>query len=226
MENRGFGRTCWQIRRGNGEQVAPRIDRCFRQRFPARLPIAADAVPACGQGFRRLPVKSTACYTFAASQDGFEPDRRLRSRQVAAPQAEQVTRVHDPIAASRRIALRAVAVQGLAVALLTAGCLLGWAPRDALAVAIGGMAGALGNAAAAVMALGGGIAPARVAFGRLMLGVVAKWCVAIALFAFALAIWRLPPLPMLLGLAAGTLVYLVALNLLAVKRNTSKGLNA
>lgn len=131
--------------------------------------------------------------------------------------------MHDPIAASRRIALRAVAVQGLTVGLLAAGSLLGWAPRDALAVGIGGMAGALGNAAAAVMALGGGIAPARVAFGRLMLGAAAKWCIAIALFALALAIWRLPPLPMLLGLAAGTLAYLVALNLLAVKRNTSKG---
>src|SRR3546814_7523803 len=39
-------------------------------------------------------------------------------RQV--PQAEQVIRVHDPIADGRRAALRAVAVQGMVVALLAA----------------------------------------------------------------------------------------------------------
>jgi F0F1-type ATP synthase assembly protein I len=129
-----------------------------------------------------------------------------------------VIRVHDPIAAGRRTALRAVAVQGLAVALLAAGCLVA-GPREALAVGLGGLALVLGNALAAVVALGG-IAPARVAFGRLLLGTIGKWMVAIAVLAAALAIWRLPPLPMLAGLAAGLLAYLLSLNFLKQDANT------
>jgi F0F1-type ATP synthase assembly protein I len=134
-----------------------------------------------------------------------------------------VVRVHDPIAAGRRSALRAVAVQGLAVALLAA-AFLARDVREALAVGVGGLALVLGNALAACMALGG-IVPARVAFGRLLLGTMAKWLVAIAVLAAALVIWRLPPLPMLLGLAAGLLAYLLALNFLTAKRKR-QGLNA
>jgi len=134
-----------------------------------------------------------------------------------------VVRVHDPIAAGRRSALRAVAVQGLVVALLAA-AFLARDVREALAVGVGGLALVLGNALAAAMALGG-IVPARIALGRLLLGTVAKWLVAIAVLAAALAIWRLPPLPMLLGLAAGLLAYLLALNFLTAKRKR-QGLNA
>ena len=61
--------------------------------------------------------------------------------------------MHDPIAAGRRTALRAVAVQGLVVALLAAGCLVA-GPREALAVGLGGLALVLGNALSAVVALG------------------------------------------------------------------------
>jgi F0F1-type ATP synthase assembly protein I len=134
-----------------------------------------------------------------------------------------VIRVHDPIAATRRTALRAVAVQGLVVALLAA-AFLARDVREALAVGVGGLALVSGNALAAFVALGR-IVPARVAFGRLLLGTMAKWLVAIAVLAAALAIWRLPPLPMLLGLAAGLLAYLLALNFLTEKRK-HQGLNA
>ena len=120
--------------------------------------------------------------------------------------------MHDPIAAGRRAALRAVAVQGLAVALLAAAS-LALDARAALAVGVGGLALVLGNALAAFVALGG-IVPAPVAFGRLLLAAMGKWLVAIVVLAAALAIWRLPPLPMLAGLAAGLLVYLLALNFL------------
>lgn len=118
--------------------------------------------------------------------------------------------MHDPIAAGRRAALRAVAVQGLVVALLAAAFLARDA-REALAVGVGGLALVLGNALSAVVALGS-IVPAPVAFGRLLLGAMGKWLVAIAVLAAALAIWRLPPLPVLVGLVAGLLAYLLALN--------------
>lgn len=126
--------------------------------------------------------------------------------------------MHDPIAAGRRTALRAVAVQGLVVALLAA-AFLARDVREALAVGVGGLALVSGNALAAFVALGG-IVPARVALGRLLLGTMVKWLVAIVLLAAALAIWRLPPLPMLSGLAAGLLAYLLALNFLKQDANT------
>ena len=74
------------------------------------------------------------------------------------------------------------------------------------------MAMVVGNVLAARVALGG-IAPAGIAFGRLLLGTLTKWAVALAGFAIGSGVWRLPPLPMLVGLAAGLLAYLVALNL-------------
>lgn len=120
--------------------------------------------------------------------------------------------MHDPIAAGRRAALRAVAVQGGVVALLAA-AFLARDVREALAVGVGGLALVLGNALAAIVALGG-VVRAPVAFGRLLLGAMGKWLVAIVVLATALATWRLPPLPMLAGLVAGLLAYLLALNFL------------
>jgi F0F1-type ATP synthase assembly protein I len=128
--------------------------------------------------------------------------------------------VHDPIAAGRRAALRAVAVQGGVVALLAA-AFLARDVREALAAGVGGLALVLGNALAALVALRG-IVRAPVAFGRLLLGAMGKWLVAIVVLATALSTWRLPPLPMLAGLVAGLLAYLLALNFLKQDAN-SKG---
>lgn len=125
--------------------------------------------------------------------------------------------MHDPIAAGRRTALRAVVVQFL-VAIALAAAFLVQGTREALAAGLGGLALVLGNALAAVMALAG-IVPARVALGSLLLGTMAKWLVVIAVFVAALLFWRLPPLPLLAGLVAGLLAYLLALNLPVVQRN-------
>jgi len=94
--------------------------------------------------------------------------------------------------------------------------------RHALAAAIGGAAMAAGNALSTAIALGGGIQPASSAFARLLLGVMGKWMVVLATFALALAAWRLPPLPLLVGLAASALAYLLALNRIGARagRNT------
>ena len=101
---------------------------------------------------------------------------------------------------------------GIAVSGLVALGFLALDGRHALAAAIGGAAMAAGNALSIALAFGGGIRRAPVAFGRLLLGVMGKWMVVLAVFALALAAWRLPPLPLLAGLAAGTLGYLLALN--------------
>ena len=81
---------------------------------------------------------------------------------------------------------------GIAVSGLVALGFLALDGRHALAAAIGGAAMAAGNALSIALAFGGGIQRAPVAL--------------------ALAAWRLPPLPLLAGLAAGTLGYLLALN--------------
>ncbi|MCA0393416.1 MAG: hypothetical protein LCH70_04745 [Proteobacteria bacterium] len=119
--------------------------------------------------------------------------------------------MHDPIAASRRAVARAVAVQAGAVGLVALAFLVK-GPAQALAALVGGASLVAGNALVARLALGG-VVPARVAFARLLLGTAGKWLVAMLVFAIGLGVWRLPPLPMLYGLAAGLFAYLLALNL-------------
>ena len=114
----------------------------------------------------------------------------------------------------RRAATRAVAVQA-AVALFVAAGFLVLGPRQAMAAAAGGIAMLLANALNLALALGGGIQPARAVYARLLLGTLGKWLVAMVVVAIALGAWHLPPLPLLAGLAAGVLAYLLALNLRA-----------
>jgi F0F1-type ATP synthase assembly protein I len=161
---------------------------------------------------QRLPLKSSHCYTFAASQGRLHGKSALQAHCSGKPAScPKATRVHDPIAAGRRAAARAVAVQAAAVALVALAFLL-QGPAHALAAGWGGLAMVAGNALAARVALRG-IAAAGIAFGRLLLGALAKWTVALAGFAIGLGVWRLPSLPMLAGLATGLLAYLAALNL-------------
>lgn len=125
--------------------------------------------------------------------------------------------MHDPVAAGRRSAHRALAVQA-AVAALVALAFLPRGPNEAIAAAVGGGAMLVGNALAAGLALGGGIQPARAAFARLLLGTLAKWLAVVGVLAVAFGTWRMTPLPVLAGLLAGLLAYLVGLNLGRVKR--------
>jgi F0F1-type ATP synthase assembly protein I len=124
--------------------------------------------------------------------------------------------VHDPIAAGRRSALRAVVVQAVVSAAVAIGFLVEGLAH-ALAAGWGGLAMVLANALAAGVAFGG-IEHAGAAFARLMLATLGKWTVALACLAIGLGVWRLPPLPMVIGLAAGLLAYLVALNMGGLER--------
>lgn len=124
----------------------------------------------------------------------------------------QVSTVHDPIAAGRSAATRAIAIEVAAVGAVAAMFLVqGW--RPAAGAAVGGLAMAAGHAVATRLSFAGGIQPARMAFARLLLGVMGKWLVALGGVALALGAWRLPPLPVVAGLATGVLAYLVGLNL-------------
>jgi hypothetical protein len=125
--------------------------------------------------------------------------------------------VHDPIAAGRSAAARAVALE-IATVGLVAGAFLLQGARPALGVLAGGLAMAAGHALAATVSFAGGIQPARAAFARLLLGVLGKWAVVVAVLAVALGAWRLPPLPVVVGVAVALVAYLLGLNLRGAKR--------
>ena len=123
----------------------------------------------------------------------------------------RVSRVMNSAAAGRRLALRAMAYQMVAV-LLVALVFLIQGVSAALAALLGGASVVLGSALAANVALGGGVVPARSAFFRLVLGAGIKWLVVITIFALALGVGRLPPLPLLAGLAVALIAYPLVLN--------------
>lgn len=124
----------------------------------------------------------------------------------------------NSVAAGRSAALRAVAYQMAAVVLVAPVFLpMGWLAW--LAALLGGTSVVVGNALAAIIALGGGIVTARSALLRLMLGTGLKWLVVITVFAIASGVWRMAPLPLLAGLAVGLIAHPLALNLcVRVKR--------
>ena len=67
----------------------------------------------------------------------------------------------------------------------------------------------LGSALAAWGAFSGGVVGAGAAFGRLLLGLAAKWIVVIAGLLLAIAVWKLPAPPVLAGaaMAAAALLF-------------------
>jgi hypothetical protein len=81
-----------------------------------------------------------------------------------------------------------------------------------VAAFLGGISVVLGGALAANVALGGGVVLARSAFLRLLLGTGLKWAVVMTIFAIASGVGRLPPLPMLAGLAVALIAYPLVLN--------------
>ena len=81
-----------------------------------------------------------------------------------------------------------------------------------LAALLGGLSIVLGNALAAMIALGGGVVTARSALFRLMLATGLKWLVVITIFAVASGVWRMAPLPLIAGLAVALIAHPLILN--------------
>jgi len=117
--------------------------------------------------------------------------------------------VHDPLSAGRRLASRALVWQACATVLVALAFLAAGA-SSALAAAMGGGAVLAGVLVSALVALGGGVQPAGMAIGRLLAGLVLKWFVVLVILAFGLAGLELPPLPLLVGVLAATLAYVLA----------------
>lgn len=110
--------------------------------------------------------------------------------------------------------MRAVAWQAGAVAATALAFQLAAGPRQALAAGVGGIAVMLGTWVSARLMLGGGIGPANQALVRWFVGLMAKWFLVFAAVGLGLGVWRLPPVPLLIGIA----VALVAQVLVATRR--------
>ena len=117
-------------------------------------------------------------------------------------------RVLNSVAAGRRLARRTVLLQAVATLLAALVC-LSFGAQAALGGLVGGAAITLGSALAAWGAFSGGVVGAEAAFGRLLLGLAAKWIVVVAGLLLAIAVWKLPALPVLAGaaMAASALLF-------------------
>ena len=115
----------------------------------------------------------------------------------------------NSIAAGRRLAQRAIAWQAVATVLVALAFLAKGLPWMLAALAGGG---AVTGAAwlSALVALGGGVSPAGVAFARLLMGMVLKWLLVLIVVVVALALFRLPGLPLMAGVMAATLALVLA----------------
>jgi hypothetical protein len=61
------------------------------------------------------------------------------------------------------------------------------------------------------VALGGGVQQAGAALARLLVAAMGKWLVVLVALVMVLGVWRLPPVPALVGLITGLLVHPLAL---------------
>jgi ATP synthase protein I len=114
--------------------------------------------------------------------------------------------MRNSMAAGRRLALRAVTLQAAVAAAVAFGFLL-QGSASALAAGIGGAAVVTGSA---LLALSSFAAPAGagVALARMLVGMLLKWGVVLGTLLYALAVLRVPPLPLLAGAVATTLAFL------------------
>ena len=136
-----------------------------------------------------------------------------------------VHRVLNSANAGRQLALRVVAFQAIATLATALACLF-TGPDAALAALAGGGSMTLGSLAAAWGAFGGGVAGAGTALGRLLLGTAVKWLVVAVGVYLAMAIWRLPAMPVLAGAAIAAAALLFSMKFTAAKPTAMKRTNA
>ena len=119
--------------------------------------------------------------------------------------------MQNSIAAGRQLAIRVVAAQAAATALVAVGfAWRGW--DEALAVLAGGGAVVLGTAVLALRLFAGPPAAAGTVLARMIVGNLLRWCViGIGLY-LALVTARLPGFPVIAGLVAALLPQLFGLH--------------
>ena len=127
----------------------------------------------------------------------------------------------NSVNAGWRLALRVVVFQAIATLATAAACYASGS-HAALAALAGGGAMALGSLLAAWGAFGGGVAGAGIALGRLLLGTAVKWLVVVVGLYLAMAVWKLPAVPVLAGAAMAAAAFVVSMKSAAAKRSTTR----
>lgn len=117
--------------------------------------------------------------------------------------------VTPPLAAGRRLARRCALAQGLAAGGLAL-VFLASSPQAALAAALGGGGLGLGTLLLGWRAFPGRAPSASEALAALVTGLLMKILLVGLVLLLGLAVWRLPPLPLLLGVFAGLATFWVA----------------
>ncbi len=115
----------------------------------------------------------------------------------------------NSVPAGRRLARRTVLYQAVAALLASLLC-LAFGRDAALGALAGGAAITLGSVLAGLSAFGGGVRGAGAVFGRLLLGITAKWILAIAVMYLAIAVWKWPAVAVLVGMASAVFALLVS----------------
>jgi F0F1-type ATP synthase assembly protein I len=113
--------------------------------------------------------------------------------------------VLNSLAANRRLAYRMVAVQAVVAMLVALAFLVAQGNKEALAAAIGGGAAALGSLVLAWRSLPSTPKSAGWTISRMVSGLVLKWVVVLGVLFVAMAKLAMPPLPLVVGLAAGVM---------------------
>jgi F0F1-type ATP synthase assembly protein I len=117
--------------------------------------------------------------------------------------------VLNSLAANRRLAYRMVAVQAVVAMLVALAFLVAQGNKEALAAAIGGGAAALGSLVLAWRSLPSTPKSAGWSISRMVSGLVLKWVVVLGVLFVAMAKLAMPPLPLVVGLAATAMAALV-----------------
>lgn len=127
----------------------------------------------------------------------------------------------NPVARSKRMVRQAALRQMLVVALVAvaAGLLAPQGLRFGLGVAIGGVAIVLGSGLASRIALTEGVVPANVVLVRWFAGIVIRWGVFLVVMIGAVAVWKLPPAALLLGVLAALIAYVVTVSFQTVRNS-------
>lgn len=111
--------------------------------------------------------------------------------------------------AGRRLARHALGLQ-LGATLLTGLAWLAAGAQSGLSAVIGGLGLTLGTLLAAWGAFGGGVTGGGERLARLLLGIAGKWLVVVVALVLAIAVWKLPAVPAVVGTAAAALALLMA----------------
>ena len=118
--------------------------------------------------------------------------------------------MYDPLKAGQRLARKTLAWQAAAAVLLALAFLV-QGVSHAMSALVGGLAVLLGGMVAARLMVGGGIQPAGAVLLRWFIGAAVKWVVVCAVLLLGLVVWRLPPLPLLLGMVVGLAMQMYAM---------------